>query len=70
MNVTSTVFLEYLPFLLPLIILQFGLAIFAVIHVLKHPRYRFGNQLMWIIIVLFIQLIGPVVYFAFGRGEK
>jgi len=61
---------EYLPFLIPLVIAQFALAITALIHVLRHPRYRFGNKAMWIIIVLFIQFIGPALYFAFGRGEE
>lgn len=60
---------EYFPLLLPLIILQFALAITALIHVLKHPNYKFGNKVMWIFIVLFIQFIGPIVYFAFGKGE-
>ncbi len=60
---------EYFPLLLPLIILQFALAITALIHVLKHPNYKFGNKVMWILIVLFIQFIGPIVYFAFGKGE-
>ena len=70
MESNMSTLIEYLPFLLPLIIIQFGLAIFAVIHVIKHPTYRFGNQVMWIIIVLFFQFIGPVVYFVFGRGDK
>lgn len=61
--------IEYLPFLAPLIILQFILAITALVHVLKNPNYRFGNKIMWIIIVLFVQIIGPVVYFTIGRGE-
>lgn len=60
---------EYLPFLVPLIIFQFILAITALVHVLKNPKYRFGNRTMWIFIVLFIQIIGPVIYFALGRGE-
>lgn len=60
---------EYLPFLLPLIIFQLILAITALVHVLKSPKYRFGNKTMWIFIVLFIQIIGPVIYFALGRGE-
>lgn len=60
---------EYLPFLLPLIIFQLILAITALVHVLKNPKYRFGNKTMWIFIVLFIQIIGPVIYFALGRGE-
>lgn len=61
---------EYLPFLIPLIILQCGLALAALIHVIRHPHYRIGNRTIWVIVVLFIQFIGPVIYFAFGRGEK
>ncbi|MFT8842365.1 MAG: PLDc N-terminal domain-containing protein, partial [Schleiferilactobacillus harbinensis] len=39
------------------------------IHVLRHPHYRFGNKVLWIIIVVVFQIIGPIVYFAFGRGD-
>ncbi len=62
-------FFDYLPFLIPVIIAEFTLAIVAFIHVIKHPNYRFGNKMMWIIIVLFLQIIGPIVYFLIGRGE-
>lgn len=61
--------IEYLPFLIPLIILEVVLAITALIHVLKHPNYRFGNKIMWVIIVLFVQIIGPVLYFTIGRCD-
>lgn len=59
-----------LALLLPVIILEFILAITALIHVIKHPSYRFGNKAIWIIVVLFIQIIGPIFYFIFGRGEE
>ena len=59
-----------LALLLPVIILDFILAITALIHVIKHPNYRFGNKAIWIIVVLFIQIIGPIFYFIFGRGEE
>lgn len=61
---------EYLPFLIPLVIAEWALAITALVHVLRHPNYRFGNKIMWVIIVLFIQIFGPIVYFLFGRGEE
>lgn len=60
---------EYLPFLVPLIILEIILATTALVHVIKNPKYRFGNKIMWIVVVLLLQIIGPVVYFAFGRGD-
>lgn len=62
-------FMEYLPFLLPLIIIQFVLQIVALVHLLKHPNYRFGNKIFWIIFILLGQMIGPIVYFVFGREE-
>ncbi len=61
--------MEFLPVLIPLMVVELGLAITALIHVLRHPNYRFGNKVLWVIIVLCIQIIGPVVYFIFGRGE-
>lgn len=61
---------ENLPLLIPIIIAQLALAITALVHVLKHPHYRFGNKVMWVLIVLIIQTIGPIAYFIFGRGEE
>ena len=60
---------EYWPFLLPLIIAQFGLMITALVHVLKHPTYKFGSRALWIPVVVLLQIIGPVIYFVFGRGD-
>ena len=61
---------EYLPFLIPVILVELALAVTALVHVLRHPRYRFGTKAMWVLVVLFIQIIGPVAYFVFGRGEE
>jgi hypothetical protein len=60
---------EYLPFLIPLIIAQLALGITALIHVIKHPHYRFGNMIMWALVVMLVNIIGPLVYFVWGRGE-
>lgn len=61
---------EYWMILAPMIVLQLVLAVTALIHVLRHPAYRFGNRVIWIVVVLFVQIFGPIVYFAFGRGEE
>lgn len=61
--------MEYLPFLIPILLIEIALALTALIHVIKHPNYRFGNKVIWIIVVLLVQIIGPVVYFVFGRGQ-
>lgn len=63
-------FREYLPVLVPLIIVELVLMITALVHVLRHNSYRFGNKVMWAIIVVVLQFIGPAVYFVFGRGDE
>lgn len=60
--------MEYLPILIPIIILELSLTIAALIHIFRHNTYRVGNRTIWVI-VSFIQIIGPVVYFVYGRGE-
>ncbi len=59
----------YLPILIPLVILQVGLAIFAILDVIKHPHYKFGNRTLWILVCALISWIGPIIYFAFGKGD-
>ena len=60
MNTNWQLFADYWPFLVPLIILEFGLMITAVIHILRHQHYRFGNRLLWLLLVIFIQIIGTL----------
>lgn len=62
--------IEYLPLLIPIILIELALGVTALIHVLRHPHYKFGNKPVWIVVVLFVQIIGPVIYFVFGRGEE
>ena len=59
---------EYLPFHIPIIILQLTLTVAAIVHILRHDNYKVGNKTIWIL-VSFINTIGPIVYFLFGRGE-
>ena len=61
---------EYLSILIPIIILEIGLMIYSLRHVLKHDRYKFGSRTMWILIVIFIQIIGPILFLMIGREDE
>lgn len=63
-------FMEYLPVILPIILIEFILMITALLHVLKHKSYRFGNRALWIVIVVFLQIVGPIIYFTLGKGDE
>jgi len=60
---------QYLPYLLPLIVIQLGLLVFALLDLLKRERTR-GPKWMWIIIIIFVNIFGPVAYLLFGREES
>lgn len=61
---------EIMPLLAPILLVDIILAVAAVRHILRHPRYRFGNKTMWLVIAVVLLLFGPIIYFAFGKGEN
>jgi heme/copper-type cytochrome/quinol oxidase subunit 2 len=61
---------DNLPLLIPLAVLQIGLMVAALIHILTHENYRYGNRVVWAIVSICINVIGPVLYFVIGRSES
>ena len=61
---------EYLPILIPIVVLEIGLMIYALIHILKHNKFKFGNKVMWIVVVVLIQIIGPIFYLTIGKDDE
>lgn len=62
--------MEILPFLIPLVIVQFSLLGYTLYHILTHKAYKRGNRTMWLIITLvFMNFVGPILYFIFGKEE-
>ena len=59
---------ELLPFLIPLIIIQYGLLIAALIDLARREKTN-GPKWMWALVILLIGMIGPIVYFFVGRDE-
>ncbi len=59
---------EFLPFLIPIILIQLLLVVVALFDLFKRERTR-GPKWLWVLIILFVNLIGPIIYFAIGREE-
>lgn len=55
--------------LAPLIIIQLTLAAVAMIDLVRREKVTGGNKILWAAIILFINLIGPIIYFVIGRKE-
>lgn len=57
-----------IPFFIPVILLEIGLMIFALVDLIRREKTK-GPKWVWALVVLFISLIGPVIYLVFGREE-
>ena len=61
---------EFLPFLIPVIVLQFALLGYTIFHILSHTTYKRGNRTLWVIVtVCLMNFVGPILYFLFGKDD-
>jgi hypothetical protein len=61
---------DILLLLVPVLVIQLGLIVLALYDLLKPERRVKGdNKLVWGLIIVFINLIGPILYFVVGREE-
>lgn len=63
--------IEFLPFLIPLFIVELILLVYTLHHILSHKHYKRGNRALWLIVaVAGMNFIGPVLYFLFGKEDS
>jgi hypothetical protein len=54
----------------PIVVIQLGLMIAALIDLEREDRrVRGGSKLVWALVIVFVNLIGPILYFVAGREE-
>jgi ABC-2 type transport system ATP-binding protein len=61
---------ELMLLLVPLLVVQLGMLVLAVVDLLRDDRrVRGGNKGAWAIVIVFVSLLGPLLYFLFGRVD-
>ncbi len=61
---------QIIALLVPIIVIQLGLMIAALYDLEREERrVRVGNKLVWVLIIVFINILGPIIYFVAGREE-
>ena len=60
----------FFALIIPLLVIQLGLLI-AALYDLTRPgrRVKGDNKVIWALIIIFVSMIGPILYFLAGREE-
>ena len=62
--------MEFLPFLIPLIVAEFALLGYTLYHILTHRTYKRGSRALWLVITLVLMnFVGPILYFLLGKED-
>ncbi|MEN8614079.1 PLD nuclease N-terminal domain-containing protein [Dehalogenimonas sp. THU2] len=58
---------DLLPLLIPVIIIELVLLVIALMDLVKRKRVKGESKVVWALVIIFINLIGPIVYLVWGR---
>jgi hypothetical protein len=61
--------IQYWPLLIPIVLINYILVIAALVDLFRRERVLGNRKWVWALIILFIQYIGPILYFVLGRKE-
>jgi hypothetical protein len=61
--------LKLLPLFIPLIIIEYGLMIFALVQAVRN-EVSYLPRWAWILIIVLVNIIGPVVFLIAGRKKE
>ncbi|MGE8204215.1 PLDc N-terminal domain-containing protein [Heyndrickxia sp. NPDC080065] len=53
----------------PIILIQLVLVIVAIIDLIRVKQAN-GPKWLWVIIILFLSIVGPIIYFIVGRRQN
>ena len=59
---------QYIPLLIPVVLIQLALLITALVDLARRAQTR-GPKWAWALVIILINIIGPIIYFIAGRKE-
>lgn len=54
----------------PLLLLQVALMVWALVDLLRRRSTRSLSMPVWIVLIILVNVFGPIAYFLFGRAEQ
>jgi len=60
---------KLIPLLIPILIIQIGLQIYALVDLNRQSSVR-GSKALWVVIIVLGEILGPIIYFIFAKREE
>jgi len=54
---------------IPIALIQIGLMVWALVDITKREYVKGNTKIIWILIIVLVNIIGPILYFLIGRKE-
>jgi Phospholipase_D-nuclease N-terminal len=62
--------IKMLLLLSPIIIIEVVLLVVALVDLAKREYVRGGNKIVWVLVIVLVNIIGPIIYLTVGRQER
>jgi hypothetical protein len=56
--------------LIPLVLIQIGLMVFALVDLVRRPKVKGDNKWVWGVVIVVVGIIGSIIYLVLGREEE
>jgi hypothetical protein len=60
---------QFLPYLIPILLIELVLLVIALVDLVRREKTRYLPKWAWALLIIFIQIIGPIAYLIVGREE-
>ncbi|MBO4483946.1 MAG: PLDc N-terminal domain-containing protein [Lachnospiraceae bacterium] len=61
---------QYLPLIIPLVVIELILLIYVLWHINTHDTYKTGNRVLWNVVALVgMNFVGPILYLIIGKED-
>lgn len=61
---------QMLPYLAPIIVLNLVLLVISLVDITRREYVAGGNKIIWVLVTVLFQIIGPITYLVVGRKES
>ena len=58
---------DLLPLLIPVFIIELTLIVVSLVDLSKRKRVKGESKMVWALVIIFLNIIGPIVYLVWGR---